>query len=198
MNKDTIISLIQENKREITINPNWTYFYYKDDCNLESILKRGILCRGLLGFPKNNSYNGKYFISLIKKQHNYEQQSHNIFKYLEDSPMIILSEELKTYNVYKLPSFYGAIANYFVNTRIPFRCSSWNDEVQSYKEIPTKYFEGLYFRLLKSIEHESNLDALIRLKNIINILDCCQIDLPIIDETDNTVVDKDIIRKIKI
>jgi hypothetical protein len=57
---------------------------------------------------------------------------------------------------------------------------------------------GLYFRLLKSIECESNLDALIRLKNIINILDCCQIDLPIIDETDNTVVDKDIIRKIKI
>ncbi len=196
MEKSNYLNKINEGKTPITIDKSWFYHGFGGNLDtLTKILTNGLLCKKKLGIKRNpsHSHNGIHYISLTK----YFEEEYSIFSLISSSPILIISSEvsaIKTVNTLKRYSFLDI----FINTPLPFRTSTYNDEWQVYKKIDSKYFVGIYFDLLKNLKRNDEKEQLNKLKQIIEIIDCLGLELPIIDGSDNTKLDKKVIRKIKI
>lgn len=198
MDFDNIINKIQDSKTPVDINPEWYYHAFQGDLNsLKPILTEGLKCRKLRGIKtKDCSYNGIYYISLTKKMPSLNNNS--VFKVLHASPMLIIDSDIntiKTISSYS-NSFKRYLSEYLVNTKSSIRNSCWSDEYQVYKEIKPQHIIGIYFSILELLNDNNHL-ALTMLREIINILEQVQLDLPIIDGTDSTIIDKRIIKELK-
>lgn len=198
MDFDNIINKIQDSKTPADINPEWYYHAFQGDLDsLEPILTEGLKCRKLRGIKtKDCSHNGIYYISLTKKIPGLNKNS--IFKVLHTSPMLIIDNNINTIKTISNHSisFKGYLSDYLVNTKSSIRQSCWSDEYQAYKKIEPQHIIGIYFSILELLNKGDHL-ALTMLKEIISILDHLQLDLPIIDGTDSTIINKRIIKELK-
>ena len=124
---------------------NNTYIHFTEFNleTIENILKNGIMSKYTL--EKNGIYknvgigsNGKYYISLTKANN-----SNGIFKLLKNNPNFIGFEIMSntTIKAKKSNCFL------FINTKLPIRCSIYDDEWQTMDTILPNDFVSLYYPL---------------------------------------------------
>lgn len=207
MDKKIIIDMIEDTKKDIEINPEWKYHSIRLN-TIESILENGLLCNDLLPDEYKNkiqkTFNGNYYISLLKNlnySNNKKRFEHKelFCGWYNDNPLLIIDDKVKTYQTHSIYTTKGRfIYHYFINTKLPLRCSCWSDEVQAYKKIDTSHFIGIYYKLINKIIFDDNINSIETLQQIINILDNYNFDIPVIDGSDNKIINKDVIKKIKV
>lgn len=158
-------------------------FYYHQSI-LESIIdmlrKGSINCRYRLG-TRGNGSNGDYYVCVAK---NLNVKNSSFEQYIKNKTSIILKKELpildrssQEFNF--LNPFFeeGQRRNYY-----------YDDEFQVRDRIEFPYFEGIY-------TPTRTINDLINIRKIIDALETFHRDLPIVSNTSNTVVDKELIKK---
>lgn len=194
---NNILNLIQSSKVKATINPDWYYYSYQDNLyKLDSILASGYLkCRKLQGKHDDKSNCGNYFIQLCKMNDN---TRYSLFNEVKANPLLIISDSIKAYHVlpYDYSDFMFVLTDILRNSRIPIRMSYWKDEYQAYMKIPIDKVIGIYYTVYDNIIKANSMETILKLRSIVELLDFYKIDIPIIDGTDSTIIDKKIIRKI--
>lgn len=195
MQANNYLKEIEATKTKITLNYLWYYHDYVDDLEvLANILDKGILCKKELGIKKNttDSYNGLHYVSITK----YSSDKDSIFQLINSRPLIVIGSQVKAIKTTPLNQS-SLITSYLVNTPLPFRQSPYNDEWQVYKRIPPKYFNGIYLDFQKYIKNNSQDKLLSNLCVIVGYLDHFKLDIPIIDGSDETMIDKKVFKKLK-
>lgn len=193
MQSNNYLKEIKTTKTKIAIDNSWYYHDYVDDLEvLANILDKGILCKKELGIKKNttDSYNGLHYVSITKCS----SSKNSIFQLINSRPLIIINSQVKAIKTTPLNKS-SPITSYLVNTPLSFRQSPYNDEWQIYKKIPPKYFIGIYLDFQKYIKKNSQDKLLNNLDTIISYLNHYNLDIPIIDGSDETMIDKKIFSK---
>ncbi len=165
----------------INKNPEWYYhgIVYKRSDFID-MLVCGLKCAKLLGL-KNGGYNGKYYISLSKDIPN-KQNVESAYMYLKWSSYMFIIDNIKTYKC--THSYFREL---FKQTKVPLRCSTWDDEYQAYSIITPDHFVGMECPLkdwINNIHYVKNLELLKNLRNIMINMNELRIDLPIYDSSD--------------
>lgn len=195
MQVNNYLKEIEATKTKITLNDSWYYHDYVDDLEvLANILAKGILCKKELGIKKNttDSYNGLHYISITK----YSSDKGSIFQLINSRPLIVIGSQVKAIKTTPLNQS-SLITSYLVNTPLPFRQSPYNDEWQVYKRIPPEYFNGIYLDFQNYLKNNGQDKLLSNLYVIVSYLDHFKFDIPIIDGSDETMIDKKVFKKLK-
>lgn len=188
------IEEIQESKVPIVLDKSWYFHDYENNLDtLKSILEKGLLSKKLLGLKNTkNTYNGVHYISVTK--YSTENKENSIFKLIKGKSLIIIDNKVKAHKAeIKRPLIY----HYLTNTPLPYRMSPYIDEWQVYKRISPEHFTGIYLDLVKHLKYNTQLEQLELLYKLVELLDYFDLNIPVIDGSDNTRLDKKVIRKIK-
>lgn len=194
METNKYIEEIQESKVPIVLDESWYFHDYENNLDtLKRILEKGLLSKKLLGFKNTkNTYNGVHYISVTKYSN--ENKENSIFKLIKGKPLIIIDNKIKAHKAeIKSPLIY----HYLTNTPLPYRMSPYIDEWQVYKRIAPEHFTGIYLDLVKHLKYNTQLEQLVLLYKLVELLDYFNLNIPVIDGSDNTRLDKKVIRKIK-
>lgn len=164
----------------ITKDPEWYYhgIVYKRSEFMDMLIC-GLKCANQLGVKACGS-NGKYYISLSKDIPN-KLNSESAYMYMKFTHPMFILDNVKAY---KCTSSYARIA--FINSQIPLRYSTWDDEYQAYSRITPDHFVGMECPLedwTNNIKYYKNIALLKDLRDMIITMNELGINLPIYDSS---------------
>ena len=155
----SVIEYIEDSNYYIDYD-NYLHAFTYEHNHLITMLKDGIKAPKLLNKTFEGSFNGSYYVSLMK----YEECEHNVYEKLKMKPMFIIDGDIKT--IY---------AGYFPNNRfhwrplmespLPFRCSPYDNEYQKFLKVNPKHIICLNYNLFDD-ESLSSKEKIIRLKRL--------------------------------
>lgn len=193
MDWNKIIDYIED--EPININANWYYHtIIKEDIDLvKEILENGLKSAYLRKEHHGGLYNGKYYISLNKKNNdprssfNQYAKHHNI--------RFIFNDINPIHAKFNFDKFW-----IFCNTIIPIRASGWSDEYHAFLKVDSSKIVALEYSLyyMTKTGYKFDKEKLLYLKQIILCLKNLNKDLPIYDYTSNRKYNKDKVLRLKI
>ena len=186
MKNKEIIDFVED--RNIKTNEDWYMHATKKDIKeIEKIFAEGIKSAYLRGL-KGNHFNGKYYISLIKVNSDYNELS----LFLKDRPKFVINN---------ISPFYAErkkfkLRRIFINTIIPLRTSEWDGEYQEFLKIDASNIIAIEYSLFKILNNSTEINDNIKenlkfLKEIILCLKKLNINLPIYDFSSNKEINKE-------
>lgn len=184
MNNDLFKIINDIEDKKCYINGNWYYHIFEyNKTESYNIFKQGIKSNFLLKKKSNGGYNGIYYISLSKRTNEDKQ----IYKLIENMPMFIIDENIKTIHA-KSSNKFGS----FINSPLPLRTSQYNDEYQVFLKINPNRIKGINFKLYKNPNTINQLkNDLIILKKIVLYLKENNINMPIYDNSTKREINKE-------
>lgn len=192
MNYEEIIQYIEDEKVQIQYDYYYHAFRYNEQ-EFISMLNEGIKAPILLG-KNGDGNNGYFYVSLTKN----EICDYSIYDKLSYLPMFIIDDNIKTIktrNFKKMSHYRGD----FMKTFLPFRESEYDNEYQKFLIVPSKYIVGIQFNVYYNFINNYDVkEILSTLKNIIQQLNFISLDLPIIDFSTNTKINKEKILSLNI
>lgn len=186
-----IINYIED--KDITIQSSW--FFHGTDPEIETIekiLKEGIKCSYLRGDKSKGGYNGKYYVSVSKILNT---PNRSVYKLFEHLPIFVLD------NIKPIPANKNSfLADYFIDTIIPIRCSSYEGEYHSFLKIDHSKIIALGYNLyhLLSPNYKLDTEKLEFLRQIVLYIEKINLDLPIYDLTSKKEINKEKVRSLKL
>ena len=173
--------LLEEIKKYPTfqVDPN-TYYHGSILGYIIDIIRDGsINCRYRLG-KRGTGSNGDYYVCVAKKL---EIETRAFKSYIQNNISIILKKELPVID--KTNSEFNFLNPFFQDGKR--RSYHSEDEFQVKDRIGFSYFEGIY-------APTKTPSDLIDIRKIVDTLETFHRDLPIISNTSNTIVDKELIK----
>lgn len=167
--------------------PQEEWFYHATDRDLdmiENIFKEGIKCAFLRKEKSNQGYNGKYYVSVSKKS----DDPNCVFNLFSHLPILVL-DGIKPIKADPKNFLFGS----FMETILPFRTSSKEDEYQQFLKINPDKIIALGFSIAHMLENNYKFDMyrLLYLKKIICMLQSIEKSIPVYDFTSNMEINKD-------
>ena len=157
--------------KKIEKNPNW-FYHGSEFKHIANIFAKGILAKKYLDYPKQNfGLNGKHYISIAKDTN---KEGNALNKYKRNGPLVIVD------NVKAIKCSRKRIYEPFRFTRLPFRYTEWDDEYQVYSKIPPEKFIGLECMAYEWAK-EGNIFLLKRLRNMLELMQSINSELPVYD-----------------
>ena len=186
MNWKKTIDYIQD--KPININDNWYYHsMIKEDLELvKEILQNGLKSAHLRGEKRGGLYNGKYYISLNKRN---EDPDSSFNQYAKHHDIRFIFDNINPIHA----KFNFDIFFMFCNTIIPIRSSGWEDEYHAFGKVEPSKIVALEYSLhyMTKEGYRFDKEKLIYLKQVILCLKELKKDLPIYDYTSNKEYNKD-------
>ena len=180
--------------KDMNINPNWYYHavsfskeVYKD------ILTRGIRATVLREDDKAGKTNGKYYVCLAK---NLNKGEGSLFDCVMVTSNFVIDESIKTFNMSNLRVF-----EIFEDTILPFRyCDGDPEERQVFLRVPPKKIVALQYSISKWA-NDDRYDKEYkyewgRIKNLVNVLEELNKDLPLFDYNSGKEINKEKVLKL--
>ena len=176
-------------------NPYYHSFEYNKD-DFINMITEGIKSPILLGKPGGGN-NGKFYVSLSK----HENCEYSIYDKLNSNPMFVIDRNLKTLKTRNfIKKGYYPIS--FMQSPLPFRESEYDDEYQKFLKVSPKYILAIQYNIFSNCEqHNDNSyikQHLLILTQIIKDLESLEINLPIIDSSTSTKINKEKVLSLKI
>ena len=195
MRYNEIVKYIEDEEYKIDKD----YYYHAFNYNkmmFQNMITEGIKSPILLGI-NNPGYNGYFYVSLMKKM----SCNHSIYKLFAKSPKFIISENIKTLKTTK-PSNTISYPSLITNSFLPFRRSEWDDEYQKFLRILPKDILGIEYNLCANFDNYSKdylkKKDLIILISIIKSLELKRLDLPIIDSSSGSKINKEKVKNLQL
>ena len=193
MTQEELLKLIEYIEDEdMVINPKWYYHASRyDKEKYKNILTKGILSAYLRKDDNHGKTNGRYYVCVAR---NMELDTGNLLA----APGFVIDEKLKTLNASKFKIF-----ELFEDTILPFRyCDGDEDERQVFLKINKSKIIALQYAIKKWAIHDYMDDRPVRdiqrVKELFNIMDSLNIDLPIYDFSSRKEINKEKVMKLDI
>lgn len=183
MNIKLFIDYIED--KNIETDNNW--YFHATDKNIEiieKILKEGIKSSYLRKEHSSSGYNGKYYVSICKKNDNINT-CNSVYELLEHLPKFIIN------NVFALKTNKENFKA-FSETILPLRTSCYDDEYQVFLKINKSKIIAIEYSLYYLLEINESLikEELEFLKKMIVCLDKNSLNIPIYDLSTNREINK--------
>ena len=159
----------------------------KEDLELvKEILQNGLKSAHLRGEKRGGLYNGKYYISLNKRN---EDPDSSFNQYAKHHDIRFIFDNINPIHA----KFNFDIFFMFCNTIIPIRSSGWEDEYHAFGKVEPSKIVALEYSLhyMTKEGYRFDKEKLIYLKQVILCLKELKKDLPIYDYTSNKEYNKD-------
>ena len=180
------------------INYDNTY-YHSFQYNKEefiNMITEGIKSPILLRKPGGGN-NGKFYVSLAKQ----EKCEYSIYDKLNSNPMFVIDgnlKALKTRNFIK--KGYYPIS--FMQSPLPFRESEYDDEYQNFLKVSPKYILAIQYNIFSNCQQHNDSNytkqQLLILREIMKDLESQKINLPVIDASTSTKINKEKVLSLKL
>ena len=168
-------------------------FQYKKE-EFINMITEGIKSPILLGRPGNGN-NGKFYVCLSKN----EECENSIYDRLNSNPMFVINGNIKTIKSRNfIKNGYYPIS--FMYSPLPFRECEYDDEYQKFLKVSSKDILAIQYNIFSNCQQYNNSNymkhQLLILKQMIEDLESQNIDLPIIDASTSTKINKEKVLKI--
>lgn len=175
-------NLLEEIKKAppYPIDPGFYYHQSILECIIDMLRKGSINCKYRLR-QRGGGSNGDYYVCVAKKL---KVENSSFESYIRNKTSIILKKELPILD--RSSQQFNFLNPFFEEGQR--RSYNYEDEFQVRDRIEFPYFEGIYTPTKTEYD-------LINIRKIIDALETFHRDLPIISNTSNTEVDKELIKK---
>ena len=196
MNYNDIICYIEDEIISYNDNSYYHAFKYSKE-NFINMITEGIKAPILLG-KKGYGNNGLFYVCLAKKS----ESKKSCYIQQISKPMFVINPELKTYKARN----YTEQGHYFFpfsRTFFPFRECQFDDEYHAFLIVKPNNILAIQYNLFDNFKKTNCSDEikkrqLLILKSMIKDLDSQSIDLPIIDLSTSTKINKEKVLSLKI
>ncbi len=199
----TFIELIMNNRGEKTeTNPDCYYHACSNLYRFASILKYGILSyrarieenvtmTGIHGTSSYSGSNGKHYISVIQNK-----DSCNTYNnWIRGDVAFVIRNTIKANKTIYMQRDLPFLIN---KTPLPLRFSGWHDEYQVKHKITIDDLIAVQYYLLNAVKEskveEDLLYHIFTVAQVMSLIDESEVSLPLIDGSDNTLINKDIFK----
>lgn len=175
--------------RDYIINPNnYLHAFTFEHDHLITMLDNGIKAPILLKKPFEGSFNGSYYVSLMR----YEDCEHDVYKKLIKRPMFIINDNIKTIYAGYFPN-YRFHNRLLMESPLPFRCSPYDNEYQKFLRVNPDDIIGLNYNLFNedTLGTKEKLIRLRVLRDLILELKRNKKELEIVDYSNSKIINKD-------
>jgi len=194
MNYIDIINYIEDEPILLLSNPYYHAFKY-DSNEFISMITEGIKAPILLG-KEGTGNNGPFYVSLSKN----ENAETSIYDMLKSLPMFVINENIKTFKARN----YSKEKPYpfrLTRTPLPFRDCEYDDEYQTFLRVSPKDILAIQYNLFANyLENNEDyiIEQLLTLIRMVENLEKEQINLPIIDTSTSTKINKEKVLSLKL
>lgn len=168
--------IVTRSEKDIEINDS-TWFYhafYPNEKDITDMLTDGIKAPILLGKKKSNGgNNGLFYVSVCKRLKTRPDYRH-AYSMFRDSPMFIIE------GINPIKCNISLLSSICMNTPLPFRNTSYEDEYQQFLKISCTNIIGIQLKLLRLVGYD-NIEALKMARELISVITSINSDLPIYD-----------------
>lgn len=181
------IEYIEDKDYEID-KDNYLHAFDYFNNHLITMLNNGIKAPKLLNKVFEGSFNGSYYVSLMK----YEDCKYNVYEKLIKQPMFIINSNIKT--IYAKNFVHNHLYwRPFIESPLPFRCSPYDNEYQKFLKVSPNDIIGLNYNLFndETISNTEKIRRLNILKCIILDLDKHNKELQIVDYSNSKIINKE-------
>lgn len=175
--QNELIRLIEESL-PYQVDPN--DFYHGSEKIIEILEAGEIKCPYLLE-KRTNNYNGEFHICIAKNL-NFDNEAFN--SYIKGKTSIILKKELPVID--KDSTEFNFLNPFFIEGGK--RTYGYKDEFHTRESIPRTYFKAIF-------APTNTPEQLINIRRLIDALEIFQLDLPVINNTNNTMIDKELVKR---
>ena len=157
----------------------------------KNILLNGIVCDYLKNEKPMLKYNGQFYIS-VSKNFRLDDNINSAYNYyIKMFPMFILSDKLHVVNTKK----EDLLNKLCINTPFPFRTSPYIDEYQVFLRVKKEYILGIEY-MVKNLIKLNTPGVIENLKELVKLLETLNLDMPIIDYSENKEINKEKVLKL--
>ena len=195
MDYNSIIKDLEDEKIQIMKDYYYHAFYYERE-TFNKMINEGIKS-AFLRDEKGCGNNGKYYISLTKR----EDCEYSAYENLKHLPMFIIDDGIKTVKArnYRRKIQYPL---WFTNTILPFRDCGYDNEYQKFLIVEPSSIIGIQLNIYSNyIDYHDNdftKRQLLIIKQLVKDLYIQQIDLPIVDCSTFSKINKEKILSLKL
>lgn len=171
-----LLDLVSRSEKDIEVNDHdWFYHAFSPEKeNIIDMLTDGIKAPILLDKKKSNGgNNGLFYVSVCKRLKTRPDYRHS-YSMFRDNPMFIIE------GINPIKCTMSFLSSLCMNTPLPLRNTSYEDEYQQFLKISYKNIIGIQLKLLRLVEY-NNIEALKMARELILLIESINSDLPIYD-----------------
>lgn len=189
-----IINYIEDEPILLVSKPYYHAFSY-DSNEFISMITEGIKAPILLG-KDGAGNNGPFYVSLSKN----ENAENSIYDRLQTLPMFVINENIKTFKARNFNKEKPYPLR-FTRTPFPFRECQYDDEYQKFLKVSPKDILAIQYNLFYELVDKGEdymKEQLLTLIKIVEDLEKKQVNLPIINTSTRTKLNKEKILSLKL